>query len=84
MAWITVDDEGPGIPEAERSRVWQPYYRLDRDRNAPAGGSGLGLSVVADLARGLGGRAWVGEAPGGGARFSVELPGARVRTEAAR
>jgi signal transduction histidine kinase len=84
MARITVDDEGPGIPEAERSRVWQPYYRLDRDRNAPAGGSGLGLSVVADLARGLGGRAWVDEAPGGGARFSVELPGARARTGAAR
>jgi signal transduction histidine kinase len=84
VAWITVDDEGPGIPEAERSRIWQPYYRLDRDRNAPAGGSGLGLSVVADLARGLGGRAWVDAAPGGGARFSVELPGARARTEAAR
>lgn len=84
LARITVDDEGPGIPEAERSRVWQPYYRLDRDRNAPAGGSGLGLSVVADLARGLGGRAWVSDAPGGGARFVVELPGARPRTEAAR
>jgi signal transduction histidine kinase len=83
-ARITVDDAGPGIPEAERSRVWQPYYRLDRDRNAPAGGSGLGLSVVADLVRGLGGRAWVGDAPGGGARFSVELPGARTRSEESR
>jgi signal transduction histidine kinase len=83
-ARITVDDEGPGIPEAERSRIWQPYYRLDRDRNAPAGGSGLGLSVVSDLVRGLGGRVQVENATGGGARFAVELPGARTRTEAAR
>ena len=82
-ALVTVDDEGPGIPRDERSRVWQPYYRLDRDRNAPAGGSGLGLSVVADLMRVLGGRAWTGDAPGGGARFAVEFPEARTRPVAA-
>lgn len=76
-ARVTVDDDGPGIPSHERTRIWQPYYRLDRDRNAPAGGSGLGLSVVADLMRLLGGRAWVGDAPDGkGARFTVEFPGA--------
>jgi signal transduction histidine kinase len=73
---ITVDDEGPGIPPDERTRIWQPYYRLDRDRNAPAGGSGLGLSVVSDLARLLGGSVSVGDAPGRGARFTVELPSA--------
>ncbi|HJR36240.1 MAG TPA: HAMP domain-containing sensor histidine kinase, partial [Gemmatimonadales bacterium] len=75
-ARITVDDQGPGIPEQEWTRIWQPYYRLDRDRNASAGGSGLGLSVVADLMRLLGGRASVAQAPGGGARFTVEFPGA--------
>lgn len=74
-ARITVDDEGPGIPRDERPRIWQPYYRLDRNRNAPMGGSGLGLSVVADLMRELGGRASVEDAPGKGARFTVELPG---------
>src|SRR5262249_24639961 len=37
-ARVTVDDEGPGIPESERQRIWQPYYRLDRDRNVAAGG----------------------------------------------
>jgi len=78
-ARVTVDDQGPGIPRDERTRIWQPYYRLDRDRNAPAGGSGLGLSVVADLMRQLGGRASIEEAPGGGARFTVEFPGARER-----
>lgn len=77
-ARVTVDDEGPGIPRDERTRIWQPYYRLDRDRNTPAGGSGLGLSVVADLTRLLGGRVWVEDAPGGGggARFAAEFPGA--------
>jgi len=78
-ARVTVDDEGPGIPAEERIRIWQPYYRLDRDRNTSAGGSGLGLSVVADLMRLLGGRAWIGDAPGGGARFTVEFPGATDR-----
>jgi signal transduction histidine kinase len=73
-AKITVDDEGPGIPIDERMRIWQPYYRLDRDRNGSAGGSGLGLSVVADLVRRLGGSVSVGDAPGVGARFTVELP----------
>ncbi len=75
-ARITVDDEGPGIPEGERTRIWQPYYRLDRDRNAAIGGSGLGLSVVAEVMRELGGSASVGDAPGKGARFVIEFPGA--------
>ena len=80
-ARVTVDDQGPGIPRDERTRIWQPYYRLDRDRNAPAGGSGLGLSVVADLMRLLGGRASVEDAPGRrGARFAVEFPGALLRS----
>jgi two-component system OmpR family sensor kinase len=73
-ARVMVDDEGPGIPPDERQRIWQPYYRLDRDRNAAAGGSGLGLSVVADLVSLLGGNVSVGDAPGRGARFIVEFP----------
>jgi signal transduction histidine kinase len=75
-ARVIVDDEGPGIPPDERSRIWQPYYRLDRDRNAPAGGSGLGLSVVADLVGLLGGNVSVSDAPDRGARFTVDLPAA--------
>ncbi len=73
---ITVDDQGPGVPVEERLRIWQPYYRLERHRNAAIGGSGLGLSVVTELVEALQGRAWVEDAPGGGARFVVELPGA--------
>ena len=75
-ARVIVDDQGPGIPPAERGHIWQPYYRLDRDRNAPAGGSGLGLSVVSDLVRAVGGSVVVGDAPERGARFVVDLPGA--------
>jgi signal transduction histidine kinase len=75
VARVLVDDEGPGIPASERAKIWQPYYRLDRDRNTKAG-SGLGLSVVADLVQALGGRVAVDDAPGRGARFTVDLPAA--------
>ena len=77
MVRLAVEDQGPGIPSEDRSRIWRPYHRLERDRNAPIGGSGLGLSVVAELTAAMGGRAWVEDAPGGGARFMVELPQAR-------
>ncbi len=88
MIRIHVDDDGPGIPPGERGRVWQPFYRLDRDARSAAGGSGIGLSVVRELVEGHGGRVEVADAPGGGARFTVELPEARPvaagRTEPAR
>ena len=75
-ARVTVDDEGPGIKDDERLRIWQPYYRIERDRHGPIGGSGLGLSVVSDLVEQAGGRVWVEDAPASGARFVVEFPGA--------
>ncbi|MEO8450010.1 MAG: HAMP domain-containing sensor histidine kinase [Gemmatimonadota bacterium] len=73
-ARLAVEDQGPGVPIGARERIWRPYHRLERDQNAPAGGSGLGLAVVAELTALCGGRAWVEDAPGGGARFVVELP----------
>jgi signal transduction histidine kinase len=75
---IRVDDGGPGIPAEERELVWQPFRRLDRDARSAAGGSGIGLSIVRTLVEGHGGRVTVGDAPGGGARFTVELPGAEM------
>jgi signal transduction histidine kinase len=74
---LAVEDQGPGIPPEDRSRIWRPYQRLERDRNAPVGGSGLGLSVVSELTAAMGGRAYVEDAPGGGARFVIELPQGR-------
>jgi len=71
---LSVDDRGPGVPWEERGRVWEPYRRLPRDAEGATGGSGIGLAVVKDLVELHGGRVGVGEAPGGGARFWIELP----------
>ncbi|CAK0763037.1 two-component system, OmpR family, osmolarity sensor histidine kinase EnvZ [uncultured Gammaproteobacteria bacterium] len=54
-ALITIDDDGPGIPEAERERVFQPFYRLESSRSRDTGGTGLGLSVARTIVRGHGG-----------------------------
>ena len=70
---LSVDDEGPGVPPADRDRIWQPFVRLAEGGSAPAG-TGLGLSVVRQLVAELGGRWWVCDAPERGARFRVELP----------
>lgn len=74
-ARLWVDDQGPGIPDADRARVWERFWRLGRDRGSPIAGTGIGLAVVRELAELHGGRTWVEEAPGGGARFVIELPG---------
>jgi signal transduction histidine kinase len=71
---IRVDDEGPGIPEDERERIFERFARLDRDRNTSVGGTGLGLAVVRETVALSGGRVHVEDAPGGGARFVVLLP----------
>jgi signal transduction histidine kinase len=71
-ARLRVEDQGPGIPGEQRQRIFERFHRLDRDRETT--GTGIGLAVVRDLVEGLGGRVWVEEAEGGGARFVVELP----------
>jgi signal transduction histidine kinase len=71
---ISVEDEGPGIPVGERARIWDPYHRLERDVEGQVRGSGIGLSVVAELAGASGGSAWVEEGKGGSARFVIRLP----------
>ena len=74
FAKLSVEDEGPGIPVADRDRIWKAYRRLDRDVRTQVQGSGIGLSVVSELASLHGGRVWVEEGDGGGARFVLELP----------
>jgi signal transduction histidine kinase len=71
---ISVEDEGPGIPVGERARVWDPYHRLERDVEGQVRGSGIGLSVVAELAQAVGGTAWVEEGRGESARFVIRIP----------
>ena len=71
---LVVDDDGPGIPAADRRRVFDRFTRLDDGRARHRGGAGLGLAVVRSIAVGHRGRVWVGDSPAGGARFVVELP----------
>jgi two-component system osmolarity sensor histidine kinase EnvZ len=71
---ITIDDDGPGIPEAEREEVFKPFYRLDRSRSPETGGTGLGLTIARDVARSHGGHLVLEDAPGGGLRARLWLP----------
>jgi signal transduction histidine kinase len=75
---LVVDDDGPGIPEYERSRVFERFVRLDESRTRNDGGTGLGLAIVRKVVDSSGGTVAVGDAPGGGARLTVTLPLAAV------
>lgn len=70
---ISVDDEGPGIPPADRRRVFEPFERLDRRGSPKTSGAGIGLAVVRDLVIAHAGRVWIEDAPTGGARVSIAL-----------
>jgi len=69
---LFVSDQGPGIEPAERTRIFDRFYRSDRDRSAP--GSGLGLAIVAKAATEHGGGVWAREAPTCGAEVGFTLP----------
>ncbi|HZA80721.1 MAG TPA: ATP-binding protein, partial [Actinomycetes bacterium] len=73
---ILVDDAGPGVPDAYRSRIFERFSRAPASAGArrDGGGVGLGLALVAEHVRLHGGKVWVEDRPGGGARFVVELP----------
>ncbi|HET9949445.1 MAG TPA: HAMP domain-containing sensor histidine kinase [Longimicrobiales bacterium] len=71
---LAVEDQGPGVPPADRESIWEPYRRLPRDVESLRPGSGMGLAVARELAQQYGGATWVEDAPGAGARFVVELP----------
>ncbi|NQX35052.1 ATP-binding protein [Herbiconiux sp. VKM Ac-2851] len=73
-ALLTVDDDGPGIPPAERDRVFERFVRLDDSRARDSGGSGLGLPIVASIAAAHGGTATAAASPLGGARLELRLP----------
>jgi len=68
---IAVEDRGPGVPEAERERIFAPFYQLP---GAAPGGMGLGLALVQQVAHYHRGRAQVHPRQGGGSRFEVVLP----------
>src|SRR5207237_8125668 len=69
---LAVTDSGPGVPQELRERIFEPFFTT-RPR-----GTGLGLAVAKEIVEAHGGRIVVGERPGGGARFTVQLPVARM------
>jgi signal transduction histidine kinase len=83
-AVLSVADDGPGIPAADRERVFERFYRSATATGSTAPGSGLGLTIARAMAELHGGRLWVADAPGPGATFclAVPLPPGLGRTEA--
>jgi signal transduction histidine kinase len=71
---VDVADDGPGVPAAERTRVFQRFVRLDDARARADGGAGLGLAIVAEVVAAHGGTVDVVDGPLGGALFRVRLP----------
>jgi signal transduction histidine kinase len=73
-ARLVVDDDGPGIPQEDRTRVFERFARLDDARARDGGGAGLGLALVKAIVERHGGRVSIDDSPLGGARVIVELP----------
>ena len=71
-AVVEVADRGPGVPEAQKSKVFERFWRADRGHRR--GGSGIGLALVAEIAAQHGGTVWVRDHEGGGAVFGLSLP----------
>ena len=72
---IRVDDDGPGIPAAERELVFDRFHRSQTGRDRHSGGSGLGLAIAQSIVEAHGGRIWAEASPLGGARIALQLGG---------
>ncbi len=74
---LSIDDDGPGIPDADIEKVFRPFTRVEASRNRQTGGFGLGLTIARNTARGFGGDVTLRNRPGGGLRSVLVLPRAR-------
>ncbi len=75
IATITIDDDGPGIPESDLERVFEPFVRIETSRNRETGGTGLGLAIARTIIRGHGGEIALSNLEDGGLRVTIHLPG---------
>ena len=73
-AVVRIRDHGPGLPEAELEKVFEPFYRTEASRNRETGGTGLGLAIARNLVRAQGGDVRLANPPGGGLEATVSLP----------
>jgi signal transduction histidine kinase len=71
---VVIDDDGPGIPEADFERVFAPFVRLEESRSQETGGIGLGMSIARSIVRGHGGDITLANRAGGGLRATLHLP----------
>jgi signal transduction histidine kinase len=78
---IVIEDEGPGAPEEQMERLFQPFVRLEESRSEETGGVGLGLSIARSIVRGHGGDIALANREGGGLRATVTLPKADPQPE---
>ena len=74
---VIVEDTGIGIPQADQSRIFERFYRVDKARSREVGGTGLGLSLVRHAVERSNGRVSVKSAPGEGSQFTVVFPRAK-------
>ena len=73
---ITVEDTGPGLPDALLERVFEPFFRAEASRSPETGGSGLGLAIARAIIRGHGGDLTLANRPTGGLVATIDLPAA--------
>ena len=71
---LSIDDDGPGIPEEQRENVFRPFYRIEISRNLETGGVGLGMAIARDIVRGHGGDIILTNSTLGGVRVIINLP----------
>jgi two-component system OmpR family sensor kinase len=73
-ARVQIDDDGPGLPDSELDRVFDPFYRAEPSRSRDTGGTGLGLAIVRAIAKAHEGKVSLANRTGGGLRATVLLP----------
>jgi signal transduction histidine kinase len=71
---VSVTDTGPGIPEQERTRIFEQFHQIDNSNSKAKGGTGLGLAIAKQIVEMHGGRIWVESTVGKGSTFQMELP----------